>query len=77
MVSWLARRSIQEPSLYGHPPHSGCPYNKLLRLVSFDMEKAFDRAGHYIIVQALWAYCMPEITTMAIQYYMLVDFAYL
>jgi hypothetical protein len=40
------------------------------------MEKAFDRAGHYIIVQALWAFGMPEIMIMSIQYYMLVGFAY-
>ncbi len=51
-------------------------YSKPLQLVSFDMEKAFDRVGHQIIVQALQAFGVPEIMIMAIQHYTLVSFAY-
>jgi hypothetical protein len=39
------------------------------------MEKAFDRVGHHIIVQALRAFEVPEIMIMAIQHYTLVGFA--
>jgi hypothetical protein len=41
------------------------------------MEKAFDRVGHHIIVQALRAFGVPEIMIMAIQHYMLVGLAYM
>jgi hypothetical protein len=40
------------------------------------MEKAFDRVGHHIIVQALHAFGVPEFLIMAIQHYTLVGFAY-
>jgi hypothetical protein len=40
------------------------------------MEKAFDRVGHHIIVQALRAFGVPEIMIMAIQHYTLVGYAY-
>ncbi len=40
------------------------------------MEKAFDRVGHHIIVQALWAFGVPEIMIMAIQHYTLVGYAF-
>jgi hypothetical protein len=51
-------------------------YQKPLQLVSFDMEKAFDRVGHHIIVQALRAFGVPEIMIMAIQHYTLVGYAF-
>jgi hypothetical protein len=50
-------------------------YPKPLQLVSFGIEKAFDRVGHHIIVQAFPAFEVPEIFIMAIQHYKLVGLA--
>ncbi len=41
------------------------------------MEKAYDRVGHHIIVQALRAFGVPEIMIMAIQHYTLVSYAFI
>jgi hypothetical protein len=50
----MAQQGIQEPSLLvTHLIQDVVHYQKSLQMVSFDMEKAFDRVGHYIIVQAL------------------------
>jgi hypothetical protein len=47
----MAQRGIQEPSLLAtHLIQDVAHYSKPLQLVSFDMEKAFDRVGHQIIV---------------------------
>jgi hypothetical protein len=74
---FMAQRGIQEPSLLAtHLIQDAVHYSKPLQLVSFDMEKAFDRVGHKIIVQALRAFGVPEIMIMAIQHYTLVGFAY-
>jgi hypothetical protein len=74
---FMAQRGIQEPSLLAtHLIQDAAHYSKPLQLVSFDMEKAFDRVGHQIIVQALRAFGVPEIMIMAIQHYTLVGFAY-
>jgi hypothetical protein len=44
---FMAQRGIQEPSLLAtHLIQDAAHYSKLLQLVSFDMEKAFDRVGH-------------------------------
>jgi hypothetical protein len=40
------------------------------------MEKAFDRVGHSVIVQALRAFGVPEIMIQAISHYTLVGYAY-
>jgi hypothetical protein len=51
---FMAQRGIQELSLLAtHLIQDAVHYQKPLQLVSFDMEKAFDRVGHHIIVQAL------------------------
>jgi hypothetical protein len=72
----MAQRGIQEPFLLAtHLIQDAAHYSKPLQLVSFDMEKAFDRVGHQIIVQALRAFGVPEIMIMAIQHYTLVGFA--
>jgi hypothetical protein len=74
---FMAQQGIQEPSLLAtHLIQDAAYYNNPLQLVSFDMEKAFDRDGQQIIVQALRAFGVPEIMIMAIQHYMLVGYAY-
>ncbi len=50
--------------------------NKSLQLISFDIEKAFDRVSHCSIIQALRAFEVPEITIMAIKFFSLIGFAY-
>jgi hypothetical protein len=74
---FMAQRGIQEPSLLAtHLIQDAVHYQKPLQLVSFDMEKAFDRVRHHIIVQALRAFGVPEIMIMAIQHYTLVGYAF-
>jgi hypothetical protein len=74
----MAQRGIQKPSLLAtHLIQDANQYRKPLQLVSFDMENAFDRVGHCILVQALRAFGVPEIMIMAIQHYTLVGFAYI
>jgi len=51
-------------------------YQKPLQLVSFEIEKAFDRVGHKIILDALQAFGVPENTIDAFQRFTLVGFAY-
>ncbi len=46
----VARRGIQELSLYATHLIQDARYNKPVQLVSFDLEKAFDGVGHCIIV---------------------------
>ncbi len=54
---FIVWQSIQEPSLLAtHLIQGAQHYNKLLQLVSFDREKAFDRVGHHIIVHAFRAF---------------------
>jgi hypothetical protein len=67
---------IQDPSLLAAHHFQDTQYhNKLLQLVSYNMEKAFKRIGHHITVQDLQAFGVPEIMIMAILHYMLVGFA--
>jgi hypothetical protein len=42
----------------------------------FDIENAFYRVGHNVIIQALRAFGVPEVMIIAIQHYTLVGFAY-
>ncbi len=74
---FMTNKGIQEPSLLAtHLIQDSNLYSKPLQLVSFDMEKAFDRVGHAVIVQALRAFGVPEIMIQAIQHYTLVGYAY-
>jgi hypothetical protein len=73
----MTNKGIQEPSLLAtHLIQDSNQYSKPLQLVSFDMEKAFDRVGHTVIVQALRAFGVPEIMIQAIKHYTLVGYAY-
>jgi hypothetical protein len=59
---FITQKGIQEPSLLAtHLIQDSTLYSKPLQLVSFDMEKAFDRVGHAVIIQALRAFGVPEI----------------
>jgi hypothetical protein len=74
---FMMQKGIQEPSLLAtHLIQDATLYSKPLQLVSFDMEKAFDRVGHAIIIQALRAFGVPEIMIQAISQYTLVGYAY-
>ncbi len=74
---FMTQKGIQEPSLLAtHLIQDSTLYSKPLQLVSFDMEKAFDRVGHAVIIQALRAFGVPEIMVQAISQYTLVGYAY-
>jgi hypothetical protein len=74
---FMAQKGIQEPSILATHLIQEANYNhKSLQLVSFDIEKAFDRVSHISIIQALRAFGVPEITIMAIQHYSLTGFSY-
>jgi hypothetical protein len=45
-------------------------------VLSFDMEKVFDRVGHHIILPSFRAFGVPEIMIMVIPYNTLKGFAY-
>jgi hypothetical protein len=73
---FMAGRGIQEPSLLAthliqDAQHTGQP----LQLISLDIEKAFDRISHAVIIQALRAFGIPEILIQALQNYVLVGMA--
>jgi hypothetical protein len=73
---FIAQKGIQDPSILVTHLIQEAKYNqKSLQLVSFDIEKAFDRVSHTSIVQALRAPGVPEIMIMAIQQYSLTGFA--
>ena len=74
---FMAQKGIQEPSILATHLIQEANYNrKSLQLISFDIEKAFDRVSHISIIQALRAFGIPEIIVMAIQYYSLIGYAY-
>ncbi len=74
---FMAQKGIQEPYILAtHLIQEANYNNKSLQLISFDIEKAFDRMSHCSIVQALCAFGVPEITIMAIQCFSLIGFAY-
>jgi hypothetical protein len=73
----MTNRGIQEPSILAtHLIQEANRYNKPLQLVSFDIEKAFDRVSHKIILDALRAFGVPEITISALQRLALIGYAY-
>jgi hypothetical protein len=73
----MAQKGIQEPSILATHLIQEANYNrKSLQLISFDIEKAFDRVSHISIIQALRAFGVPEIIVMAIQHYSLIGYAY-
>ena len=74
---FMPQKGIQEPSILAtHLIQEAGRYQKPLQLVSFDIEKAFDRVSHKIILDALRAFGVPEITIMAIQHFTLVGYAF-
>jgi len=74
---FMQQKGIQEPSLIAtHLIQDANLHNKPLQLLSLDIEKAFDRLSHSIIIQALRAFGFPEIYTRAIEQYILIGFAF-
>jgi len=64
---FMAQKGIQEPSiLVTHMIQDANRENKPLQIVSFDIEKAFDRVSHICIKQALRAFGVPEIMVEAL-----------
>ena len=73
---FMPKKGIQEPSLLAtHLIEEANKKEKPLQMVSFDIEKAFDKVGHSVIVQALRAFGVPEIMVQALRQYTLVGFA--
>jgi len=73
---FMPQKGIQEPSILAtHLIEEANKRKKPLQLVSFDIEKAFDKVGHKIITQALRAFGVPEIMVQALQQYTLVGYA--
>jgi len=74
---FMKQKGIQEPSLImTHLIQDATTHNKPLQLISFDIEKAFDRISHEVIIQALRAFGFPEEYVQGVQYYTLMGFAY-
>jgi hypothetical protein len=74
---FMAQKGIQEPSiLVTHLIQDANKYGKPLQLISFDIEKAFDKVSHQIILQALEAFGFPTIYIDAIREYILTGHAY-
>ena len=73
---FMTNKGIQEPILLAtHLLHDANQNNKPLQLVSFDIEKAFDKVSHQVIEQALFAFGIPTITVEAIKRLALVGYA--
>jgi len=73
---FMPQKGIQEPSILAtHLIEEANKNNKPLQLVSFDIEKAFDKVGHSVIIQALRAFGIPETIVQALHQYTLVGFA--
>jgi hypothetical protein len=73
---FMAGRGIQEPSLLAtHLIQDSQQTGKPLQLISLDIEKAFDRISHAVIIQALRAFGIPELLIQALQNYVLVGMA--
>jgi hypothetical protein len=73
---FMQGKAIQEPSLLAtHLIQDSQQTNRPLQLVSLDIEKAFDRIGHKVIVQALRAFGVPELLIQALCHYTLVGYA--
>ncbi len=64
---FMQGKGIQEPSLLAiHLIQDAQQTKQPLQLVSLDIEKAFDRIGHKVIVQALRAFGVPELLIQAL-----------
>jgi hypothetical protein len=73
---FMAGKGIQEPSLLAtHLIQNAQQTERPLQLISVDIEKAFDRLSHTIIVQALRAFGVPELLIQALRNYVLVGMA--
>ncbi|RPH76440.1 MAG: reverse transcriptase family protein, partial [Planctomycetaceae bacterium] len=73
---FMAGKGIQEPSLLAtHLIQDAQHTNRPLQLISLDIEKAFDRISHAVIIQALRAFGIPELLIQALQQYVLVGYA--
>jgi hypothetical protein len=69
-------KGIQEPSLLAmHIIQDAQQSQQPLQLVNLCIEKASDRIGHKVIVQALRAFGVPELLIQALQQYTLVGYA--
>jgi len=69
---FMRQKGIQEPSIIiTHLIQDANSTMAPLQLVSFDIEKAFDRVSHSVILQSLRSFHFPEIYTSAIQNYTL------
>ena len=74
---FMAGRSIQEPILMATAAmQEAVKENKELQLLSFDIEKAFNKTGHKVIIQALRCFGILEIMVQAIKRMALFGFAY-
>jgi hypothetical protein len=73
---FMAGKGIQEPLLLAtHIIQDAQITGKPLQLISLDIEKAFDRISHTIIIQALRAFGIPELLIQALRNYVLVGMA--
>ncbi len=73
---FMAGKGIQEPSLLApHLIQDAQQTERPLQLISIDIEKAFDRLSHTIIVKALRAFGVPELLIQALRNYVLVGMA--
>jgi hypothetical protein len=74
---FITQKGIQEHSLLAtHLIQDANQYNRPLKLVSVDMEKVFDRAGHAVIIQALRVFGIPEMIVQSVKQYTLIGYAY-
>ena len=74
---FMQGKGIQEPSLLMlHLIQDANVYNKPLQLISFDIEKAFDRISHEAIIQSLQEFGFPQEYVSAIHQYSLSGEAY-
>jgi len=74
---FMQQKGIQEPSLIAtHLIQDANLHNKPLQLLRLDIEKAFDRISHSIIIQALRAFGFPDTYIRAIDQYILIGFAF-
>jgi hypothetical protein len=73
---FMRGKGIQEPSLLAtHLIQDAQQTKQPLQLVSLDIEKAFDRIGHKVIVQALRAFGVPKLLIQALRQYTPVGYA--
>jgi hypothetical protein len=73
---FMAGKGIQEPSLLAtHLIQDAQLTGQPLQLISLDIEKAFDRISHAVIIQALRAFGIPELLIQALQNYVLIGMA--